>query len=142
MNKSILLLLMAVLTSIAAPAQNADERAIRQMLGQQVSDWNRGDLDAFMRGYWNSDSLMFLNKKGVTYGYQQTLELYKKGYGDTARMGQFTSTILKMQPLAKDCYMVVGRYDLKRSVGDAIGHYSLLVRKIKGRWLIVFDHSS
>jgi ketosteroid isomerase-like protein len=135
-------LLLAFLCTTHVHAQNADEAAIRQLMKDQENAWNQGNLEKFMAGYWHSDSLMFIGKKGPTYGYQPTLDNYKKGYPDTAHMGHFTSTIISVQKLSADYYFVVGKWYLKRSVGDASGHYTLLFKKIKGKWVIVADHSS
>jgi hypothetical protein len=95
-----------------------------------------------MQGYWKNDSLLFIGKNGPKYGYAITLANYKKGYPDTAHMGKFTSTILSVKKLSKKYYFVVGKWYLKRSVGDVSGHYTLLIRKINGEWVIVADHSS
>lgn len=131
-----------LLLSFCAFSQTDDEKQIRDLLGRQVAAWNRGSIDEFMNGYWESDSLMFIGKSGVTYGYSNTLKNYKKGYSDTAQMGKLTFNILQVKPIADDAYFVVGKWFLKRSVGDVGGHYTLLFRKINGRWVIVADHSS
>jgi hypothetical protein len=129
--------------TITATAQNSkDEKKILQILDNQSKAWNRGDLDSFMKGYWENDSLMYIGKNGVTYGYAQTLASYKKNYGDTARMGKLTFHILHVKKLSSEYYQVVGQWFLKRSAGDVGGHYTLLFRKIKGEWVIISDHSS
>lgn len=137
-----LLLAFLVLGFTSLHAQNKDEQSIRATLAQQTVFWNKGDIDGFMKGYWNSDSLMFVGKSGVTYGYQRTLQNYKKNYPDADNMGQLTFNILKVQPLSADTYFVLGKWALKRTVGDVSGHYTLLFKKINGEWLIVVDHSS
>ena len=48
-------------------------KAIQAILQNQTVAWNKGDLDAFMVGYWKSDSLVFMGKSGPTYGYKNTL---------------------------------------------------------------------
>lgn len=126
----------------SASAQNADEKAILTILDDQVHYWNKGDLDNFVKGYWKNDSLMFIGSKGVIYGYENTLNRYKQSYSDTAKMGKLTFTILHVNKLSPDVYFVVGKFFLKRTVGDAEGHYTLVFRKIKGEWKIVSDHSS
>jgi ketosteroid isomerase-like protein len=137
-----LLLVAFAIASLSAAAQNKDEAAIKKMLAAQEKAWNEGNLDKFMIGYWQSDSLLFIGSKGPKYGYNVTLENYKKGYPDTAHMGRFTSTIISMKKLSPEYYFVVGKWLLERSVGNASGHYTLLIRKIKGEWVIVADHSS
>ncbi len=95
-----------------------------------------------MKGYWENDSLMFIGKSGVTYGWTNTLNNYKKGYPDTAAMGKLNFTLVQVKKLSAKYYHVTGKWFLKRSVGDVGGHYTLLFRKINGRWLIIADHSS
>jgi len=36
----------------------------------------------------------------------------------------------------------VGKWHLTRSIGDVGGHFTLLFKKVKNRWVIVADHSS
>ncbi len=138
----LLLSLFLLCSSYLLAAQSKDEKAILQMLETQNQAWNRGDVSGFMKGYWENDSLMFIGKSGVTYGYQNTLENYKKGYPDTAAMGKLTTKQIKMIRVSKQYYFIVGKWYLKRSIGDISGHYNLLIRKINGQWVIVADHSS
>lgn len=113
-----------------------------KILDEQTAAWNRGDIDSFMKGYWENDSLMFIGKSGVTYGWENTLKNYKKGYPDTANMGKLTFTIIQVKKLSGRYYHVTGKWYLKRSVGDVSGHYTLLWRKVNGQWVIIADHSS
>ena len=137
-------LLICFTTALAGVvfAQNADEKAIRKVLDDQIYFWNKADLDNFVKGYWNNDSVMFIGSKGIVYGYQNTLNRYKQSYSDTAKMGKLSFTILHVNKLSPDIYFVVGKFFLKRSVGDAEGHYTLVFRKINGEWKIISDHSS
>jgi ketosteroid isomerase-like protein len=95
-----------------------------------------------MDTYWRSDSLMFIGKKGVTYGWQATLNNYKKSYPDRAAMGRLSFNLLEFRKLAPDAYFVVGKWHLARTIGDLSGHFTLLLRNINGNWKIVADHSS
>ena len=135
------LILLLMLSEVSYP-QSKDEMQIRQLLLTQVDAWNRGDIDEFMHGYWDNDSMMFIGSSGVTYGYQNTLNNYKKRYSDTSQMGKLTFDLLHVKKIASDAWFVVGKWFLKRSVGDIGGHYTLLFRKIKEKWVIVMDHSS
>jgi uncharacterized protein (TIGR02246 family) len=123
-------------------AQSKDEQQIRNLLQTQVEAWNRGDLEAFMQTYWKSDSLMFIGKNGIKWGWNETLANYKKGYPDTAAMGKLSVNIIQVKRLSVMYCYVVGKWMLTRSIGDISGHYDLLLRKIKGRWVIISDHSS
>jgi uncharacterized protein (TIGR02246 family) len=139
--------LLFVFTTVICTAQTVtikdkDEAAIRQLLAKQTAAWNEGDLERFMETYWKSDSLMFIGKNGVTYGWTNTLNNYKKGYPDTVAMGKLAFDILLVKRISPSYFQVIGKWHLKRSIGDLSGHYSLLLKKINGTWLIVSDHSS
>ena len=131
-----------LLVSSIMSAQSNNEINIREILEKQTVAWNRGDINGFMNGYWENDSLMFIGKSGVTYGWTNTLKNYKKNYPDTAAMGKLAFTLIQLNKLSKKYYHVTGKWFLKRSIGDIGGHYTLLFRKINGRWVIISDHSS
>jgi uncharacterized protein (TIGR02246 family) len=122
---------------------NADREIILSILDKQENDWNHGDIKAFMMGYWPSDSLTFVGSKGVTYGYENIYENYLKRYPDRASMGKLKFTIKEVNFPAKEVAYVIGKFHLTRpEKGDAEGHFTILWRKINGKWLIVSDHSS
>ena len=123
-------------------AQTSDEQTIRKLLEEQRQAWNTGDKEKFMGTYWQSDSLMFIGKSGITYGWQNTLNNYKKGYPDTAAMGKLKFDILEVKRLSVMYFFVVGKWHLTRSIGDVGGHFTLLFKKVKNKWVIVADHSS
>jgi hypothetical protein len=123
-------------------SQKKHEKAILAILDAQTRAWNEGNLEKFMMGYMESDSLMYIGKKGVTYGYQSTLNSYKTNYAGRDNMGTLTFQILHLKPLGKKHYFVVGKWSLKRTVGDVGGHYTLTFEKQKGKWVIIADHSS
>lgn len=142
MRKTFPLIILVLLSFTSAHSQSQDETAIHTVLEKQRLAWNTGDIPSFMEGYWQSDSLMFIGKSGITYGWENTLKNYKKGYPDTAAMGKLNFTILEVKRLSDTYFFVVGKWHLVRSIGDAGGHFTLLFRKIKNKWLIVADHSS
>ena len=137
-----LLIIIAIVLSIGCYGQSKDEAAVRNILSTQNAAWNRGDIDAFMVGYWENDSLMFIGKSGVTYGYKNTLANYKKNYPDTTVMGKLTFTLIHVRQLSPEYFHVTGKYHLTRTIGDASGHFTLVFRKINGKWVIISDHSS
>lgn len=136
------LLALLLVTGTFIKAQPAPQKQILSVMATQTNAWNNGDIEAFMQTYWNSDSLMFVGKNGATYGWDNTFNNYKKSYPDKTAMGFLTFNILKIQKLSSKFYNVVGKWHLKRSIGDVGGHFTLLFKKIKGQWLIVQDHSS
>lgn len=149
MRKLFLSFIIVPLFFNAVSAQNkpvrpagGDEQTIRSLIDEQRQAWNRGDIEGFMATYWKSDSLMFIGKSGVTYGWQNTLNNYKKGYPDTAAMGKLAFDLLEIKRLSVMYFFVVGKWHLTRSIGDVGGHFTLLFKKVKNKWVIVADHSS
>jgi ketosteroid isomerase-like protein len=139
--KHVLLLSCLVFVSFFTYAQS-DEAAIQKLMDNQADAWNRGSIDDFMKGYWQSDSLIFVGKSGISYGYTQALANYKKNYSGADKMGELSFTQLSMKRLSPDHFFVIGKWQLKRKAGDVGGIYTLLFRRIGGQWLIVVDHTS
>lgn len=135
-------ILAVAFTSISAQTDKSSV-AIRKIMDDQAAAWNRGDLEAFMSiGYWRSDKLKFVSGDRITYGWQQTLDNYKKTYATTALMGTLTFSELEIEVLSKDAAFVTGSWHLKREKDDPKGKFTLLFRKFKEGWRIVADHSS
>ncbi|MFB9842318.1 YybH family protein [Mucilaginibacter ginsenosidivorans] len=119
-----------------------DREAVMKVLATQQDAWNRGDIEGFMQGYWKSDSLMFVGKTAPVYGWQTTLDHYKKGYPDRAAMGQLTFDIIQVRILDPANAFVMGGWKLKREKDEPGGYFTLWFRKINGEWKIVCDHTS
>jgi ketosteroid isomerase-like protein len=120
----------------------ADEAAIRAVLEAEQIAWNNGDIDAFMEGYWKSDSLQFMSPRGVNHGWQETLDAYKKGYPDIRAMGTLHFDIFKVTPLSGDHYLVTGQYHVTRNSDNLDGYFTLIFEKIDGKWVAIYDHTS
>lgn len=123
-------------------AQEDAVPAIKKVLQMQEDAWNAGDIGAFMDGYWKSDSLLFVGKAGPIYGWQGALDRYTKTYPDRASMGRLTFDLLRFDGLSVNSYFVLGKWYLRRENGDLGGTFTLLFKKIEGKWLIVADHTS
>ncbi len=135
-------LFISLIFSATTLAQSKDEQIIRTLIEEQRLAWNTGDKEKFMQTYWQSDSLMFIGKSGITYGWQKTLDNYKKGYPDTAAMGKLDFDLLEVKRLSVMYFFVAGKWHLTRTIGDVGGHFTLLFKKVKNKWVIVADHSS
>ncbi len=118
-----------------------DKIAIEKVMKAQENAWNSGDIDAFMLGYVNSDSLVFIGSRGLTYGWQPTLENYKKGYPDKSAMGKLHFDILELKQLSTEYFYMIGRYELTREKDKPSGYFSLLWQKVKGEWKIIADQT-
>jgi ketosteroid isomerase-like protein len=129
--------------SLNLKAQDNPETYIRNTLDKQAACWTAGDLGCFMENYWKSDSLKFVGKSGVTYGWQATYDRYVENYPDREAMGALTFTIIEAEQTGPETFFVLGKWHLKREEsGDAGGHFTLLWKMIDGTWVIVTDHSS
>lgn len=141
MQKYVMILVLAALCPAMAMAQKKADKTIMKALDKQVKCWNEGDLDCFMTTYWQSDSLKFMGSRGITYGWQNTLENYRKAYPDKKAMGELKFDILSMERMGRH-YFVVGKFYLTREIGDVGGFFSLVWKKVKGNWVIIADHTS
>jgi ketosteroid isomerase-like protein len=131
-----------ILAGMDAFSQSRNETSIRKLLSDQTLAWNRGDIEGFMQGYWQNDSLKFIGKNGITYGWTNALKNYKKNYPDTAAMGKLDFTLLEIKKLSGKYFFVIGKWHLQRSIGDIGGHFTLLFHKINRQWKIIADHTS
>jgi ketosteroid isomerase-like protein len=119
-----------------------DRTAIVALLTAQQSNWNRGDIRAFMAGYWNSPELTFAGSKGFTRGWQPVMERYEKTYSDKAAMGTLEFSELEVRPLGPDAALVLGRWHLQRQAGDIGGIFTLVFKKFPEGWRIIHDHTT
>ena len=107
-----------------------DKKAILELLNTQTKAWNNGNIETYMQTYWNSDSLMFVGKNGIKYGWQNTLSNYKKSYPDKASMGTLDFELEKVEVFNAQSAFVLGKWHLARSIGDVQGHFTLLIKKM------------
>jgi mannan endo-1,4-beta-mannosidase len=128
--------------NVVAQEDTSDFALIRKIFFQQEQDWNNGDMDGFMEAYWNSEELQFGGANGITRGWDQTLESYRKGYPDKATMGKLTFQIKDMTQHSSDVVSLTGSWELEREQDRPGGHFLLIWRKIDGEWKIVVDHTS
>lgn len=147
--------LFLVLISLAVSANTNDSIEIKKVMSEQENAWNNGDLDGFMQGYWKNDQLKFISKNGVTYGWQNIYNNYKKSYPNKETMGTLTFDIISIEPLGKtnlhavganplkkQVYMVVGKWKTSGTIKAAEGYFTLIFKKINDSWVIVSDHTS
>ena len=144
MKNTLLFFLFVFTLSLAAQNKShfdKDKTAILAVMKAQEIAWSNNDLEGFMQGYWKSDSLKFYGASGLTKGWQQTLNNYKKGYPTKEHSGTLTFKINDISPIEHSSYCVMGEYFLKRNVGNANGVFIIIFKKIDGEWKIVADMS-
>lgn len=132
----------ARLLAKAAESHEADRTAIQSVLSAQQAAWNRGDIDAFLAGYWHSPELTFSGSNGVSRGWDGVLARYKKNYPDRAAMGELNFSDLEFRFLGVDAALVLGKWHLKREKGDIGGVFTLVWQHFPEGWKIIHDHTS
>lgn len=130
----------------SSPHLQNNAQAIKSVLEQQVAAWNRGDIPAFMDGYWKSDDLEFVNAAGIFQGWQDVLKRYQHSYPDRAAMGHLTFSGVEIRTLCPDAGFVVGHFRLDREKDGQKDHpegvFTLIFRKFPAGWKIINDHTT
>jgi len=119
-----------------------DSLAVINILYKQQEDWNRGDIDAFMKGYLKSEQLVFSGSNGPIYGWEATRNRYKRTYSNREKMGILKFDILNIIALSPTVIQLQGKFNLTRTIGDAFGFFTLNWIKVKNQWYIISDHTS
>lgn len=134
-------LAVLVIAPFAGCARPSPAAAIYTVLDRQVADWNNGDIDSFMHGYWKSDELTFTTPTGTTRGWQATSDRYRARYKTKEQMGRLQFDSLCVKTKDKDTAEVTGIY--RQQVGDKThsGRFTLQMRRIDGAWVIASDHT-
>ncbi len=120
--------------------QDARNKIMAIMKAQEQA-WSNQDLEGFMKGYWENDSLKFYGSQGITYGYGNILENYRKRYPSKAHTGILRFRINDLSKIEDGSYFVLGEYHLTREVGDANGVFMIIFKNINGEWKIIADMS-
>jgi len=138
-NFSIALLLFAF--AHVSSAQNKDVEMIKSILDQQRKAWSNNDLEGFMEGYWESDSLTYYSGGKITRGWQTTLDNYKSGYPTKKDTGALNFKIAAITKINADAYYVMGQYFLSLDSGDRNGTFIIIFKRIDGELKIIADSS-
>ena len=140
------LLTLAWSRSMIAGDNPSEHKELAQVLTgvltTQSRAWNHADIDGFMAHYWKSEQLTFSSGGTTTRGWQATLARYKKRYSTPEKMGRLTFDHLEFTPLGDASALVLGQWHLKRNDEQLGGNFSLVFRRVDGRWVIIHDHTS
>jgi beta-aspartyl-peptidase (threonine type) len=132
----------ALSSPVYAQSQSSEINLIQHLLTQQAHDWNNGDIAGYMRGYWNSDSLLFTSGGTFHRGWNATFEKYKKSYGTKSKMGALKFSNLEIRLLSSNSAWVFGSWELQREHDHPGGLFTLLLKKFPDGWKIIHDHTS
>jgi ketosteroid isomerase-like protein len=138
------ILLLAVCTSTGRAETRRttpNQEAILTVIRAQEDAWNRGDLEGFMQGYWKSSQTTFSGANGTLRGWQAVHDRYVRQYGNRELMGHLNFSGLEVTLLGSGAALVIGQWKLQRSQPMG-GIFSLVFRKINGKWRIIHDHTS
>lgn len=118
-------------------------QAIEKVLTDQVLAWNKGDLEGFMAGYWQSPELSFYSGKTTTSGWQQTLDRYRLRYQSEGKeMGTLAFKDLEIEMLGQSNAFVRGKWQLELKNETVGGIFTLVLRKFPSGWRVIHDHTS
>ncbi len=135
------ILLLFLFVPAIAWAQS-DKEQIETVLRDQVEAWNKGDVEGYMKGYWNSDQTMFVSGARVLTGYDSVLVRYKRNYGTREKMGILSFDDLRIRMIGKESAFITGQWQLQRKEDKPGGRFTLLLEKKPAGWRIVYDHTS
>jgi ketosteroid isomerase-like protein len=138
----LLLFATSSLSSSAKPPQSDDAAAILTLLNDQTAAWNRGDIEGFMNGYWNSDQTELVSGEGVARGWQALLHRYRHAYPDRKAMGHLSFSNLEIHVECATGGYAIGEYHLQRDSDNPSGVFTLNFRKFLEGWRIVVDHTT
>ena len=140
---SLVLAVTLVANTRGQESKPSDEAAIKKVLEVQQDAWNRGDVNAFLEGYWHSPELTFSGSSGVARGFDGVRARYQRNYPDRVAMGKLDFSGLEIRLLGSDAALVLGRWHLTRSQGDIGGVFSLVLQRFPNEgWRIIHDHTS
>jgi hypothetical protein len=139
--KNIIVVIIAYITISCNTNTISENDAIMEVMNAQEQAWSDGNLEDFMKGYWQSDSLMFVGKNGIKYGWKTTLDNYKKSYPDKAAMGKLEFDVIKLKVNGYSAFML-GKWSLIRENDNPNGYFDLYWKKLDGKWVITIDHTS
>jgi ketosteroid isomerase-like protein len=127
----------------AEPEQPPNSVAeIESVLNAQQDAWNRGDIDAFMKGYAQSASTVFVSEDEVRRGWETVRDRYRVKYSDRAKMGTLSFSEIEVTMLSPNAAVVLGRWRLKRANDEPHGRFTLIFKRLPEGWRIVHDHTS
>jgi ketosteroid isomerase-like protein len=135
-------ILMAGLVCAAPEQASNSVPEIQYVLKAQQDAWNRGDIDAFMNGYAQSASTVFVSEDKITRGWETVRERYRVKYSDRAKMGTLSFSEIEVTMLSPDAAFVLGRWRLKRANDEPHGRFTLIFKRLPEGWRIVHDHTS
>lgn len=141
--KLLLILLFAVfITQVKAQGSGGDPKAaaIISAMNNSADEWNKGDLEDFMKMYTDSSTMMYPTGP---VGLSSIRDLYEKKYFNGKMPKQNLSySDMKVTMLGTNYALLTGKSTLKGgNLPERSGVYSLVMVLGKDGWKILHDHS-
>jgi ketosteroid isomerase-like protein len=135
--------LFFALASTVAKAEQWQPFVVKQVVIDQISAWNRGDIDQFVSYYRNSPDTISIVDGTTVRGWQSIMDLYKQKYAtkDAAR-GKLELSDVHVFMLGSKFAIVTGNYSLTKSTGKLCGSLSVVCQKTSQGWKIIHDYNS
>jgi ketosteroid isomerase-like protein len=133
---------VSILSAQSSSSRESERSKILSVINRQVEGWNNGNIEEFMQGYAQSDSLRFASGGTVTFGWKNMLARYQRRYSTRDSMGTLIFTGISVELLSDESAIAFGTWRLKREKDQPWGLFTLLFKHINGEWRIVHDHTS
>ena len=141
-SRSCLFLAFALMVATQVSSAQQDKLDVQKLLKDQVDAWNAGSVEGYMKGYWDSDSTLFVSGGNATKGYKGVLARYKKSYDTREKMGKLDFEELLLRQPSPSLIIATGIWKLQRTNDAPWGRFTLLIEKKSEGWRIVYDHTS
>jgi beta-aspartyl-peptidase (threonine type) len=125
------------------PSSATPTAEITRQLDRSASDWNRGDLDAFISDYAPESTTTFVDGRRARHGFDFIRQNYAPRFAPGARRDSLHFEEVEIRSLAPDLALVTARYVLMRDrTVTASGPFTLVMQQRPEGWRILHDHSS
>lgn len=140
---ALLLCIAPALADPPAAPTPATDAAVKKVLTDQVTAWNKGDLDGFMAGYWNDERMTYISGGKAVRGWAALRDRYKAAYqGDGKEMGKLAFAELDTEAVGPEAVLVRGKWEVTLAKETVGGWFTLLFRKFPDGWKVTHDHTS
>jgi ketosteroid isomerase-like protein len=123
--------------------RDALTRVITAQLERSASDWNRGDLAAFLSDYAQESTTTFIDGRRARGGIDFIRGVYEPRFSGKVRRDSLHFEEIEARPLSPTLGLVTARFVLQRgSEITASGPFTLVMELRPDGWKILHDHSS
>ena len=106
-------LLLSCLLASAGPAlstgargEPASEKTIRALFAAGSAAWNRGEMDAYLAGYWDSPQTRWVSGATVLRGRDAISPAFRSRFPSPQEMGKFETSELEIDLLTDNDALV------------------------------------